>query len=213
MMMLRAALTVICAVALKRESAVDVARTMALPTLMPVTTPAALTPTTAGLSDVHTTVFASPASASTVAVSGCASPTRIAAALGEIWTPRTPSTCTVTVLETEPESARTVVVPVAFAVIVAVLPVALTVAMLTLSLVHVTVLLSVEPFASLTAATTVCVAPTADSETDVVESVTVAGGLPPSLLPLHAVNATSSALTLASDENQRRDTAMRVSIK
>ena len=195
MVRLRAPLTVIWEVALNRESAVDVARTVAVPTLIPVKTPVALTVATAAFSEVQTTVVARPASASTVAVNGWTSPTRIGTALGVTTTPRTPSTWTEIAAVSAPAVASTDVVPVARAVIVAVFPVLLTVATVTLLLLQVTAPASEAPSASSTVAVTVCVAPMADSATVDVDRVRLAGGLGPS--PPHPVSPTRTSVLQA----------------
>ena len=79
----RAGVTVMLPVAETRGSATDVARTVVEPALMPVTTPVVLLIVAmAGLVLVQTTACETPASASKVAVSVCASPVRIDALAG-----------------------------------------------------------------------------------------------------------------------------------
>ena len=85
----RAACTVMLAVVLTRVSATEVARMMAVPIAIAVTSPVLFTVASAGDSLLHVTPVPAPLMASTTALSDCVSPRRIVATLGVTATPRT----------------------------------------------------------------------------------------------------------------------------
>ena len=117
-----AEVTVTGALAVTRGSPTAVARTTVEPGVTPVTTPCAFTDATDGLSVIHRSSRSAPASASTVAVSGCCPPAINVTAGGVSVIERIASTVTLISSDRSPVRARTVALPGARAVTTAVVP-------------------------------------------------------------------------------------------
>jgi hypothetical protein len=203
--------TVIVALACTRESLTLRAVTTAVPGATAVTSPCADTLATAGSALVHVTLVDTPSSALTSACSVVVLPTRSVAVLGEMLTANADRTNTVMPELKAPVRAVTTATPRPTAVIVAVPPLALTLATAGASLLQFTVCpASTAPPASRTVAVTELVLPIAEIVADGAESASEAGTgtpvpPPPSPPPPHAPR-TSSAAPTAQRERVRRHT-------